>query len=498
MKLTSINGSVHPEVRLCYDSTSVGEQTIGNWEARQQPQLMRTLRSLLLLIEQRFQVHVSHHHIYGHSGDPGNELVDTLAWKAGQGNPLVDAKHFLDWIQTDDFVSDFSWAWFLFRSDVPLRWQGSQLVLPAGPSTSPPSDVIKIPHLTLTPVVCDLRLCLATLNVLTLKGKDSLRHGLQGPTRQQVVLQQLFDAGANIFALQETRQKRQSSATDERYILFASPATTQGHFGLTVGFDKLRPHGTITDSDGQSREVLFRKEHFSIISRAPRYLILKVHTPLHSVVLSLQAMPHTLALLQMNVEDGGRSLDNRSRIDSCIGIALSLPMQIVGLGTFLPTAWDHGKRRSILPIQMFFFMTFFVKSSCGFQLPFRNVIPGPPEPGDITMAVGIVEITLQFRNVGSIRIAVLGFLKMLMLHWQKKTIVQPLCNFGPPVNSLANPPSGNLPPLMKKPCYQQLLLTLRTFMIASRTDQSQVGPPMCILMFNRYRLVLPLYLCIGV
>ena len=115
-------------------------------------------------------------------------------------------------------------------------------------------------------------------------------------------------------------------------------------------------------------------------------------TLLHFVVLSLRAMPHTLALLLMNVEDGGRILDNRSRIDSCIGIALSLPMQIVGSGTFLQTAWDLGKRRLILPIQMLS-MTTFVKSNCGFQPPFRNVIPGTPEPGDITMAAGIVEIT---------------------------------------------------------------------------------------------------------
>ena len=293
LKLTSISGSAHPEVWLCYDSTSVGEQTIGNWEARQQPQLMRTLRSLMLLIEQRFQVQVHHHHIYGHSGDPGNELVDTLAWKAGQGCPLVDAKHFLDWIQADDFVTDFSWAWFLFRSDVPLRWQGTQLVLPAGPSTRPSSDVVQLPHHTRTPVVCDLRLCLASLNVLTLKGKESLCHGLQGPSRQQAVLQQLFEAGATIFALQETRQKRQSSATDDHYILFASPATNQGHFGITVGFDKLRPHGTLTDPGGHSREVLFRKEHFSIISREPRYLILKVQSPALRCVVIAGHAPHT-------------------------------------------------------------------------------------------------------------------------------------------------------------------------------------------------------------
>lgn len=64
-----------------------------------------------------------------------------------------------------------------------------------------------------------------------------------------------------------------------------------------------------------------------------------------------------------------------------------------------------------------------------------------------------------------------------MLHWQKKTTVLPSCNFEPPVNSLANPPSRNPPPSMKKPCCQQLLLTPRASITVFRTDQSQVGPP---------------------
>ena len=52
-----------PEVWLCYDSTTVGEQAVGNWEARRSPTLFAFMRSMVLLIEHRFHVQIQHHHI---------------------------------------------------------------------------------------------------------------------------------------------------------------------------------------------------------------------------------------------------------------------------------------------------------------------------------------------------------------------------------------------------------------------------------------------------
>lgn len=68
-----------PEAWMCYDSTSVGEQLVGNWGAIQWPELFAFIRNTVLLIEHRYQVQVRHHHIYGHTGEPGNAIVDVLA-----------------------------------------------------------------------------------------------------------------------------------------------------------------------------------------------------------------------------------------------------------------------------------------------------------------------------------------------------------------------------------------------------------------------------------
>ena len=291
--LKMVHGGFVPEVWLCYDSTSVGEQTMGQWEARQKPLLFQFLRSLIILIEHKFPVVVRHHHIYGHSGDPGNELVDTLAWMASQGSALSNVEHFLDWVQREEFVSPFAWSWFLFRQDVPLGWKGSQLVLPAMPATSPDNDLLQIPKTTNEVANVDLHISLATLNVLTLKGAESKRHGLQGPTRQKALLQQIFEAEISIFALQETRQRRCTQAIDDHFFLIASQANPQGHFGMMLGFDKVRPHARIKKADGEAEDIFFKKEHLTIVHSEPRQLIVKIHSPALKCVVMAGHAPHT-------------------------------------------------------------------------------------------------------------------------------------------------------------------------------------------------------------
>ncbi len=193
-----------PEVWLCYDSTSVGEQVVGNWNVNQSPQLFASIRGLVLLIETRFQVVIQHHHVYGHSGEPGNEIVDTLAVQAGRGHALADMDTFLTKLMQDDFSAALAWTWFPFRRDIPLLWKDAH-------------------H-------CTLSLCLATLNVLTLKGAHSKQLGLQGLSRQTLILRQLFDTGAHIFALQETRQQKQTLTVDSNYVLITSSANKQGQY----------------------------------------------------------------------------------------------------------------------------------------------------------------------------------------------------------------------------------------------------------------------------
>ena len=94
-----------------------------------------------------------------------------------------------------------------------------------------------IPAPTNISTQCHVKLGLATLNVLTLKGADNAHHGLQGVARQAAILQQLFDIGIHVFALQETRLRRIGSLVSDQYLLLASSASPQGHFGMMMGFD---------------------------------------------------------------------------------------------------------------------------------------------------------------------------------------------------------------------------------------------------------------------
>ena len=282
-----------PEIWLCYDSTSVGEQVMGNWNANQSPQLLASIRGIALLIETRFQVVIQHCHIYGHSGEPGNEIVDTLAVQAGKGHALTDAETFLTKLLQPEFSAALAWTWFPFRQDIPLLWQDTHLVLPQKPATTPSSQVFAFQPEAPSRHSCNLTLCLATLNVLTLKGVNSKQFGLQGLSRQTSILRQLHEAGANIFALQETRQQKQTMTVDSNFVLITSSANKQGHFGLMVGFDRTRPHGVVRDDTGMDVPVTFHPTHLAILHAGPRQLIIKVSTPALKCLIMAGHAPHS-------------------------------------------------------------------------------------------------------------------------------------------------------------------------------------------------------------
>ena len=78
-----------PTVDFVYDSLSVGKQSEGKWQAKQDPNTCHAIRSLLRIIEKRWKINCAHIHVAGHSGDPGNEIVDTIASCAAQGLPTT-------------------------------------------------------------------------------------------------------------------------------------------------------------------------------------------------------------------------------------------------------------------------------------------------------------------------------------------------------------------------------------------------------------------------
>ena len=75
------------------------------------------LRDLALLIETRFQIQLRYQHIKGHSGHPGNELVDALAYKARQDGGLTPVEDWITALFQPTYVHQMDWMWMLFAPE---------------------------------------------------------------------------------------------------------------------------------------------------------------------------------------------------------------------------------------------------------------------------------------------------------------------------------------------------------------------------------------------
>eukprot|EP00438_Fugacium_kawagutii_P020591 Skav222346 [mRNA] locus=scaffold3497:127777:137324:- [translate_table: standard] len=131
LKIVIANQGWAPSFKLCYDNLTVGQQAAGKWQSYSQPTLIHLLRSMVRLIEVRFQLKASFQHIPAHTGHPGNEAADTLADAAAQGSPLTDWNHFIDYTTRPGFVKTAEWFWFLFYQPQGGNWQGHTFCWPA-------------------------------------------------------------------------------------------------------------------------------------------------------------------------------------------------------------------------------------------------------------------------------------------------------------------------------------------------------------------------------
>ena len=126
---------------------------------------------------------------------------------------------------------------------------------------------------------------------------------------QALILQQLHDIGVHIFALQETRLRRVHTAKSPNYLLFHSHATEAGHFGIIIGFSTQHPHGSFSDEAGNSIEVFFQQNHFSVIAQDPRFVIVRVRTPIIQCIVIAPHAPHTGAE-EREIEAWWRKVDD--------------------------------------------------------------------------------------------------------------------------------------------------------------------------------------------
>lgn len=297
LKMFACNHLAMPEIWFCYDSQTVGNQLLGQWKCMQHPLLGRSARMLIELVEARFSITCKGWHIRSHRGEPGNELVDGLAHFAAHGHVTHDLAHFFQQILCKNFIAAGEWMWLLFEREYEDRWEGTRILLPGKSRTQPHPSILQ-QACPFEEDNCDstgrLQLVLATGNVLTLKGSDQSKHeSLAGPTRQTTILKQLHEAGVGIFALQETRLRKVHTAQDSNFLLFSSPATAAGHYGIVIGFSTQHPHGWISDAPKGESGIVFQPKHFSLVARDPRYLIVRVRSPVLRCLVIAAHAPHT-------------------------------------------------------------------------------------------------------------------------------------------------------------------------------------------------------------
>lgn len=284
-----------PYCELVFDSLTVGRQSEGKWQSLRAVHACHLIRGVLRLCEERFQLVVEHQFCPSHRGEPGNELVDTLARCAAQGFPLQDWHQFFSVGLKASFVQAMEWAWFLFTPLPDVAHTAEGFAFPVKPSTRPMSQVIELNQQCDEDTVhAQITVNVATCNVLTLKNGSAMDDfiGCTGPARQEWILETLHQHGIHIFGLQETRVRKLMRTSDPRYILVKSPATTQGHFGMMIGLAKHLPHGQINGQD-----VFFSEDHYKIIAALPRCLILRVRSRALKCIIIAAHAPHTGATL---------------------------------------------------------------------------------------------------------------------------------------------------------------------------------------------------------
>ena len=288
-----------PSVSFLFDSLSVGKQAEGLWQAKKDKVSCHAIRSILRILQTRWDVDCEHSFVPGHCGDPGNELVDTIALCAAKGIQLQNWDTTLSFLTNWHFVQALGWGWIFRHPSFSSCWSESTLCLPSKPMTTPAPCAVGIgttPQNFEVDETALVKLELLTCNVLTLT-KGSCKASVDqpnplGPARLQSIIKQMSQARVTIFALQETRLRTNVRLHSPDYHLWHAPATAQGQYGILLGFAKQQPFAF--QQDGAPHDHGWFDEHdFSVVAADPRFLVIKMHTSfIKCLVLAVHA-PHS-------------------------------------------------------------------------------------------------------------------------------------------------------------------------------------------------------------
>ncbi len=235
---------LHPEcpVEFHFDSTTAGFGATGRWNSGDTRDA-NLLRCVMQILELRLQGRVQGFHVKGHSGDPYNELVNTLAYDALQ---KCKKKHAIDFRVSDlidgrrPLCSQWPTVWqaqqghpgFPKFVDDELHW------LP--PNDCADSDIVwKDFHQEdkQEPTSNTFTWTVATLNVRTKQDSNTDKFAGDFACDTALLTAQFVARSADIVLLQETRHRDAAIVETADYTKFLSPAK-HGNGGVAVWIGK--------------------------------------------------------------------------------------------------------------------------------------------------------------------------------------------------------------------------------------------------------------------
>ena len=298
-KMQHYQGLPMPSRLVChFDSMSAGGKAFGNFTAHTNQAVAHSSRAILHLLQSAFGMKVFGFHVRGHTGDPGNEIANTLAEEAARGRPTHDVDQLLQDCAEDCLRSALPWFWVLFHDSLAAYWHGTELRLPSSaPRTVPVECIPSLPkNLDHEQAAANLELTVATINVLTLKASESSTptcEGLGTSGRQELLFAQLHEAGVHLCACQETRLRR-GPKRNQWFFFKHSAANEKGQFGITVAFNTSKPIGHVEGHVGQDPIPIFWSENdVSVVIREPRLLILRLTNSICRALVIAAHAPHT-------------------------------------------------------------------------------------------------------------------------------------------------------------------------------------------------------------
>eukprot|EP00435_Cladocopium_sp_Y103_P062446 s894_g24.t1 len=260
-----------------FDCMFAGMTGSGLWRAEAHPQVQYALRSLILWLQQRFQLVPTWHHIPAHSGHPWNEAADAVSWASVSGwipslafeqiyQPLVEDLTAVHWLETLELASQghpsfppIYNGFMQVNASLPLCVEPSPAGHPFLRRCVPPTIPLPSAHFTLR--------C-ATANVMTLY-QNRAAHGKGATGRMEALLRDFARANIQVIGIQESRSQMQGHSQSQRYHILSAPATGRGVGGIQLWIHERWPH-----SHGP---LLIRHCHLRILASSAQHLLVRLH-----------------------------------------------------------------------------------------------------------------------------------------------------------------------------------------------------------------------------